>query len=230
MRTSINFSIKKGFAPILIILGIVILLAITGTGIYISNKVLEKSPTKINTNNEKINRTINIPSQSPSPVSSPPQSAPFSKTETDPNTIKIIGSQSCQVDTKKALDLIKEKAPEEYIFVNKYIGAIECKSQGSGMYASENPPRFQVGDATRQTSTLWYASAIIHDSCHSKQYQDRKNDKTPRNQEELKRQSEEECLTFQAQAIKKMGGSQELVNYVKNQINTNYWNTENRSW
>lgn len=230
MRTSINFSIKKGFALILIIVGALVLLTITGTGIYISNKVLEKSPTKNNSNNEIINRTINIPSPSPLPVSSPPQSTSSSTAETDTSTIKVIGNQNCQVDTKKALDLIKEKAPEEYIFVNKYIGVIECKNQGSGMYATETPPRFQVGDATRQTGTLWYASAIIHDSCHSKQYQDRKNDKTPRNQQDLKRQSEEECLTFQAQAIKKMGGSQELVDYVKNQINTNYWNTENRWW
>jgi len=56
---------KKGFAPILIILGLVILLAITGTGLYISNKVLEKSPVKTNPKTETSDRIINIPTPSP---------------------------------------------------------------------------------------------------------------------------------------------------------------------
>lgn len=143
------------------------------------------------------------------------------------STVRIKGGLGCQLQTSGALNLIREKAPQEYEFINKYIGVIHCVSGGSGMYAAENPPRFQVGAKTREAGTLWYASTIIHDACHSKQYQDRLINPLKGSQADIKRLSEAECLEFQADAAQKMGADQYYVDFIKNSISKEYWHGEN---
>jgi len=139
-------------------------------------------------------------------------------------TIKIEGDQTCQEQTIEALNLLQTKAPVHYKTVTHYIGVIECIAQGSAMLAYEKPPRFQVGAATSGAGAIWYAGTIAHDSCHSKLYHEGKD--------WIGKEAEATCLDVQYDALSKIGASQDTLDYVKNLINTEYWNVpyEERWW
>ncbi|MCL2116303.1 MAG: InlB B-repeat-containing protein [Methanobrevibacter sp.] len=84
--------------------------------------------------------------------------------------IEIVGDATFMVNTRKALDVIKQ-SPKDYELVTSYIDRIK-QSTSSGMAAYENPPTFYVGDSTSTYSTTWYATCIVHDAYHSKLYHD----------------------------------------------------------
>lgn len=81
-----------------------------------------------------------------------------------------MGDSVCVSKTTEALDLLRTKAPSHYLNVTQYIGIIECVVLGSGIFAYENPPRYAVGNATRDYSRVWYAGTIVHDPVHSRLY------------------------------------------------------------
>jgi hypothetical protein len=83
--------------------------------------------------------------------------------------IKIAGSTEFIARTRSALTLLEQKDTEAFTKVQTYIGIIE-QGQHSGMWAWEDPPRYEVGDATAFSSLTWYASTIAHDSTHSELY------------------------------------------------------------
>lgn len=151
--------------------------------------------------------------------------------------IEIVGDSDCLAKTTDALELIKEKDPKHYEYVRNYVGVIECADQGSGMFAWETPPKYKVGAATMNAGTLWYAGTIVHDSCHSMQYNDYLA-KNPNTYNEVpmevyySKNSEQECLDIQYDSLIEMEAEQSTLDTVKNSINTNYWEVdyEERWW
>ena len=150
-----------------------------------------------------------------------------------PEKITIKGDTTCVSNTTAALNLLKKKSPESYQEVERYIGIIECVTAGSGMYPNETPPRFAVGNETRDAGTIWYAGAIVHDSNHSKLY----------NQYALAhpgqqvppevwtgKQAESECIDVQYKALQDIGADAATLQYLKSTINSNYWEQQNRYW
>lgn len=83
--------------------------------------------------------------------------------------IKIMGTPEFTTRTRAALILLEQKDPEAFNKIQKYIGIIE-QGEHSGMWAWEEPPRYEVGDATALSSVTWYASTIAHDATHSELY------------------------------------------------------------
>jgi hypothetical protein len=83
--------------------------------------------------------------------------------------IEIIGSEEFIAQTRAALALLDEKAPDAFWKIQTYIGIIE-QGEHSGMWAWEDPPRYEVGRATAFYSLTWYASTIAHDATHSELY------------------------------------------------------------
>ena len=83
--------------------------------------------------------------------------------------IRIIGDTDFINATKKALDLIRTSDSEMWSMVSKYVGII-TSSEKSGMKAWTNSPVFEVGLATSESDSYWYASSICHDAYHSKLY------------------------------------------------------------
>ena len=138
----------------------------------------------------------------------------------------IKGDSICRSQTESALDLLKRKAPNHYRIANQYIGEIECVEDGSGMKAWSEPPTFLAGKATREGGTSWYASTIVHDACHSKQYHDHlaenPNSRVPTNMHSGS-DAEAECLTAQLDALTYIGASHHMVQHVRNVIETEYW-------
>lgn len=126
-----------------------------------------------------------------------------------------------------ALKLLHDKAPGHYAVVVKYMGIIQCLASGSGMYAYEDPPRYVVGDATRNAGTIWYAGTIVHDAGHSKLYHDYLDanpDQAVPTDVWTGQNAEATCLAAQADALSQIGADQATIDYVNNIINTQYWN------
>lgn len=149
--------------------------------------------------------------------------------------IVVMGDQECQDDTQAALELLSNASHDTYQTVLKYVDIIECTPQGSGMAAYEEKPRFIVGDSTRESGTIWYASTIVHDAIHSKLYQDFKtsNPGQPIPAEAWSgEEAEATCLAAQAQALTDMGAPADTIDYVVNSTETEYWkvDSKDRDW
>ncbi len=100
-------------------------------------------------------------SQTPPPM---PPSPPSSY-----GGIEIKGNAEFRMQTVAALSLLEQKAPDAFQKIQTYVGIIE-QGEHSGMWAWEQPPRYEVGDATAFFSVSWYASTIAHDATHSELY------------------------------------------------------------
>lgn len=158
--------------------------------------------------------------------------SPFSN---EPYTIKIVGDDTCKQQTNDALNLLKTKDYDHYVYVTNYVGIIECADQGSGMFAYENPPRYLAGKSTREAGSIWYAGTIVHDATHSKLYNDylknHPNETVPANVWSGK-DAEQKCIDIQVDALAKIGADQAVIDYAKNAINANYWDVpyDQRNW
>lgn len=169
------------------------------------------------------------PAKSAAPKPQPVAPAAFS------TPITIVGNQECKDDTLEALKLLSSSAPIYYNQVTQYVGVIECVTQGSGMAAYESPPRYLVGDLTRQAGAIWYAGTIVHDSTHSKLYHEYANshpDALVPGDVWTGKNAEAACLDVQMAALKQIGADQFLIDAVANSINTNYWDIpyDQRTW
>ena len=138
--------------------------------------------------------------------------------------IKIIGDESFTQNTKNALDVIKS-SNSSHKLVMRYICIIQQNSY-SGMRAYDNPPSFQVGNATYTASTTWYASAIVHDAYHSKLYHDylETHDKVP-DDVWTGYNAEMQCLSVQISFLKEIGAPQNEIDYAESLYGTNWWST-----
>lgn len=149
------------------------------------------------------------------------ESTPQETSQEQPTTqptlfpIEIRGDETCLSQTNEALALLQSRAETHYNVAMQYIGILECAEQGSGIYVWENPPRYKAGRSTREADSLWYASTFAHEACHAKQYQEGRNYSG--------REGEAECLNVQADALEKLGASQSTLDYIRNVINTEYW-------
>jgi len=59
--------------------------------------------------------------------------------------IEIEGPEGFLEATVDALNLLRQKDPENYQMIQDYLGRIESVKKGSGIYMWERPPRFIVG-------------------------------------------------------------------------------------
>ncbi|MBI4175247.1 hypothetical protein HY523_01365 [Candidatus Berkelbacteria bacterium] len=93
------------------------------------------------------------------------------------------------------------------------------------MYSWEDPPRYQAGAATRAAGTVWYAASIVHDACHSRQYQRAwaAAGSQPDPTVLYGRESEAECLAVQHDALVKLNASPEEIKTVDTALETAYW-------
>lgn len=117
--------------------------------------------------------------QESNPLAPPPSPSPWPTIEASPSpfpgpwsgdeVIDVRGSDAFVTQTRAALKLLSERAPDAYEKILAYVGVIE-QGQHSGMWAFENPPRYEVGDPTAFSTLTWYASTIAHDATHSELY------------------------------------------------------------
>ena len=144
---------------------------------------------------------------------------------------------ACVEQTEEALVFLKAQTPTYYDYVNKYIGKILCLEAGSGMKMGWDPPTFKVGRRTREQGALGYATAIVHDACHSAQYHDWRaaNPGWRRVPHEVfsGREAEKRCVEIQVEAMIAMGvPAERLETYVEDAMATEWWKVPSgeRDW
>jgi len=142
--------------------------------------------------------------------------------------IEIVGDATFVENTKKALALIK-KSPKAYEIVTYYVGRIK-QAPSSGMAAYLNPPTFNVGEATSTYSTTWYATCIVHDSYHSKLYNDylTTHKSVPYNKW-ANYTAEMKCLEVQISFQKEIGAPKNELDHSIDSRGTNWWDKP-RTW
>lgn len=155
---------------------------------------------------------ISVPVTSTPPIFHPmPPSPPSSY-----GGIEIRGNAEFVTQTIAALTLLGQKAPDAFIKVQTYVGMIE-QGQHSGMWAWENPPRYEVGDATAFFSISWYASTIAHDATHSElyaQYQAAHPGESVPDDAYGGVEIERFCIGYQLEVAKRIGAPQSEIDYL----------------
>lgn len=147
--------------------------------------------------------------------------------------IAIEGSDEFAAHTHNALALLRDEAAEMYAQVITHVAIIKSVAAGSGMHVETKT--FDVGQETAYapdwdlpSQVLWYAGAIVHDSCHSRLYAD--------GEPHLGKEAEIACLEDQLAALEAIDPGGFFSTYVTGLIEgaddpeNQYWNDPNRHW
>lgn len=129
--------------------------------------------------------------------------------------IPIEGSSKYRTQVQACLKLLSTKAPDDYRFIQGYVGVI-AQHDKSGMLAWEEPPRYQMSDVTAFHSLSWCAGTIAHDAYHSYLYKKHspKNGKPPYDKW-AGTSAEQEAIAFQIRVMKKIGASRHEIEYLE---------------
>jgi hypothetical protein len=147
--------------------------------------------------------------------------------------IAIEGSSDFKAETEKALALLKTTS--DYSEVSDNIGKIQ-EFEHSGMDVYADVPTFQVGKDTWSGDTIWYASTIAHDSCHSRLYAEAKKangGNEPNRDTWSGSKAETTCLKFQIKVLAEIGGDKGTINALQEEVENPHYQEvpyENRTW
>jgi len=147
-------------------------------------------------------------------------------------TTQIIGNDEFIKRTEAALVFIRDKAPTHYEMVTNYVLVIQA-AKASGMRPFGKLPTYKVGVKTAYSSVTWYASTIVHDSYHSKLYNDYRKKFNCKVPHEIwgGREPENACLSAQEEFLKKVNANPWLVSYVQKMRNVDYFSKSvERTW
>ncbi len=124
---------------------------------------------------------------------------------------------------KKAVLLLKEKAPDEYKTMQTYIGKIRA-TRASGANYNEEIMTIEIAKGTFDASLEWLTSVLIHETQHIKKYKDTGKkygdahliaDKKAALQVMIN--EELECNAVQLIALEKIGGAKYEIDYLRAQ-------------
>jgi hypothetical protein len=136
--------------------------------------------------------------------------------------IKVIGDDKFIAKTKQALSSLNNS--ETFNQIKQFIGIIE-QSERSGMVYWNKPPKYEVGKATYEANSLWYASTIAHDTYHSALFIQGDN---PQGKD-----AEIKCLKIQRKVLQEINAPKYMIKHIdEHMINPTYQdvNYEDRNW
>jgi hypothetical protein len=132
----------------------------------------------------------------------------------DPLTIDIQGPESLKKDMRECIDLLREKDPEGYLMVGRYVKTIKF---GDYPNPQMNPVEMAVSipKDKYKTDKIWWAAVLVHEAQHAEQYYS------------LKRQTEDEreieAYTRDIQTLKKIGAPQYMIDSTEQAIKNKVW-------
>lgn len=124
---------------------------------------------------------------------------------------------------KKAILLLKDKAPDEYKTMQSVIGKIRA-TRSSGANYNEEIMTIDIAKGTFDASLEWLASVLIHETRHIKKYKDTgkkfgdahlMSDKKAAFQVMVN--EEMECNKIQLVVLEKVGGAKYEIEYLRAQ-------------
>jgi len=152
---------------------------------------------------------------------------------------EIVGSVGFSNRVHQAILLLKERDLEAYAIVTNSVGRIQ-EGERSGMWAYKTPPTYEMSDRTAFYSPTWCAATVTHDSFHSKLYHDYQKAHRGEVPDDLwtGTAAEQQCMKHQLEVMKRIGSTQQEIDYAKKQADGNYvkdhetWEDykKNRKW
>lgn len=136
---------------------------------------------------------------------------------------RFIGERAFRAKMQKAIDLLKNKAPDEFRMMQKYIGRIRAAQVSSANY-NEEVMTIDIAPRTFDSSLEWLASVLIHETHHIKKYKDTgkkygdahlMTDKKAALQVMI--DEELECNKIQLVVLEKVGGAKFEIDHLKAQ-------------
>jgi len=124
---------------------------------------------------------------------------------------------------EKAVQLLKDKAPDEFKIMQSYIVKIRA-TEISGANYNEEVMTIDIAQRTFDASLEWLASVLIHETQHIKKYKDTGKKygdaylmKDKKAAYQVMVNEELECNKIQLTVLEKVGGSQFEIDYLKAQ-------------
>lgn len=143
--------------------------------------------------------------------------------------IEIRGDGNFKDQIIKALDLLGHKAPEYLDLVANNLGVIDYQPNDSRVELYEDKPRYVVTDSVLGAGTIWLAGSIVHDSYHSKLFNDYRelhpSIKIVPYSVYGGRNGENQCVRQQIAVLQKLGAQQSYIDYLNTVVSTEYWTT-----
>jgi hypothetical protein len=129
--------------------------------------------------------------------------------------IQVEGQRAFVEQTRRALALLQAKAPEAFGIVQRHVGRIR-QANRSGMRADQDPPTYEMADATAFYSLTWCAGSIAHDSYHSMLFDEhrRMHGEPVPDEAWTGREREMECIEHQVQVMRDIGAAEAEVTYL----------------
>ena len=142
---------------------------------------------------------------------------------------KIRGTKEFIKTTKEALNLIKEKDPMSFKIVVKNIKRIEEHRENCHSYfiVVEGVPTAKINKKTYTHNIEWYACGLVHEAYHSKQYREALLDGKDPMKACTGYSAEMYCLTKQIECMKRIGASQEDLDWAINCYDQKWWEESN---
>ncbi len=151
--------------------------------------------------------------------------------------VTIRGNEEFINSTIKALELLKEKAPEAYELVQKHVGDI-VSGKPSGVLPDMlwlGPTFVIMGPSYSEGETIEYAAAIAHEAYHCELYTTaEKGNPGQAVQPDAYsgEQAEGLCLQYQCGVLRKLGLDEEAIKEYGSQLHSRWWEVpfEQRDW
>ena len=137
--------------------------------------------------------------------------------------VRVNGSPEFVQQIDAALTLLRERSPDDFDMVVRYIGRI-AQARRSGMNADANPPQLDLNDRTTNYSVTWCAGSIVHDAYHSKlyhEYRDKFGEPVPDSAWRGK-DRELECNQLQLNVLANIGAPEFEIEHLRRQDGSHY--------
>jgi hypothetical protein len=160
--------------------------------------------------------TVGIPTQNGVPGSTVTPTITVIADNLSYDGIEIRGKPDFVYQTRQALALLQNKAPDAYRMVKTYMMVIN-EAERSGMWAYLERPRYDVSDKEAFDSITWYSSIIVHDATHSQLYHDyllKHLGKEVPAEIWTGINAEKICLSAQLAVLKEIGGTPDEIDWI----------------
>lgn len=152
-------------------------------------------------------------------------SEPGGSSAADPGFgVAVYGDAGFERQVRKALRLIAQRDPSAFLIVSKHIGVIQQSARtmtGGEMWVGLSAPSAELENRTVFFSLTYCAGVIVHEACHSRQWQDYLVASKTRGPDpgfgsfEAVAQRERDCFKVQLESLGAMGAPENEMAYLR---------------
>ena len=128
--------------------------------------------------------------------------------------IELVGSEEFKKKVQASLDLLKEKAKEDYDYILKNKVRVIRSYVRSGISLNEHPRAINIAPPTLNASKAWLTSVFVHDTTHA-YLKDKGEPHTGKSAEII-------CNNRQMETLLKIGADKDTINWLKHQTGDHF--------